>query len=695
MVNLALAALLLLPSLVRAEEGRTKIVAVAVEKIDGLLRKQTYKERKAGLDKAYGVRPGSSIGGAGVFTSKILDPREVDADPVRRAVREAARARGEDVVFVRTNAKVQVFASQAFSVGPTVGLRAGGIVEVLEVRALPRDKAGAWQHAKERVFLWPLSAEHLRSTLRVGEELAVTGRLEHGTGVGVGFGHSLGVPAYGSIGAGATLSGGHGSDEWTTLLLKKTGPDELRVLLQQGDGDSFGAAVSLSAGLDLYDDEWIPRATPETVDQSWVGKGVLKGQESLLHAIEKLCKAELSVSWSHARRNAKAEGWGAVRLDDPRSSAALDDLFHFKPGPLRSLPPSATYSEALGAGRFESEVREVTDDATLQARLIKLHATKSAGTGFYEVRVSQDGGAPRRFLMGMARSSYRGDVTKTARSESAVMWYDLDSKEPRITVALGPQKRLFTTTRETINDVIAAQRALGVPVEGRIDEPEPYLQLFALGNYGRTEERGQFSLEPEGVRRVAEAAPEKLVAAYLRADWLYERQSFPPGKNFWGAERPPAWADTSDPADYRAVYDFLAENAAEVHELSEPGHQEDSSSLSWLENKYRDLARGRYLKADAERFLSAQAFARHVAGMRGASDDPEKVIELFLQFKKDGALELKRAVTATASVAGQGNYEATLEMSGKRVELKPKEGGFELPRTPLQKLDGQLARWRS
>lgn len=693
-MNLGLAVLCLLPSAVRADEGRTKIVAVAVEKIDGLVRKETYKERKAGLDKAYGVRPGSSIGGAGVFTSKILDPREVDADPVRKAVRDAARAQGEDIVFVRTNAKVQVFASQAFSVGPTVGLRAGGIVEVLEVRALPRDRAGAWQHAKERVFLWPLSSEHLRSTLRVGEELAVTGRLEHGTGVGVGFGHSLGVPAYGSIGAGATVSGGHGSDEWTTLLLKKTAPDELRVVLQQGDGESFGAAVSVSAGLDLYDDEWIPRATPETVDQSWVGKGVLRGEESLLRAVEKLCKAELSVSWSHARRNAKAEGWGAVRLDDPRSSAALDDLFHFQPGSLRALPPSATYSEALGAGRFESEVREVTDDATLQARLIKLHATKSAGTGFYEVRVSQDGGAPRRFLMGMARASYRGDVTKTARGESAVMWYDMDSKEPRVTVSLGPEKRLFTTTRETINDVIAAQRALGVPVEGRIDDPEPYLQLFALGNYGRSEENGRFALEPEGVRRVAQAAPEKLVAAYLRADWLYERQSFPPGKNFWGAGKPPAWADTSDPDDYRKVYDYLAANAREVHELSQPGGREDSGALSWMENEYRALAPGRYLRSDAERFLSASAFARHVSAMKGASEDPEKVIELFLQFKKDGAVELKRAVTATASVAGPGNYEAYLELTGKRVELKPKTGAFELPHTPLQKLDARLARWR-
>ncbi|MBI2362463.1 MAG: hypothetical protein HYV15_03660, partial [Elusimicrobia bacterium] len=125
-----------------------------------------------------------------------------------------------------------------------------------------------------------------------------------------------------------------------------------------------------------------------------------------------------------------------------------------------------------------------------------------------------------------------------------------------------------------------------------------------------------------------------------------------------------------------------------------PGSQADSGAMSWMEREYRELAPGRFLRGDAERFLAAQAFARHVAGMKGASDDPEKVIELFLQFKKDGAVELKRAVTATASVAGPGNYEATLEMTGKRVELKPKAGTFELPHTPLQKLDARLARWR-
>lgn len=691
----ALLPLLLLASPARAE--KIKLVAVAVEKIEDLARKQLYEERKAGLDQVYGIRPGSSVGGAGVFGARILKPAEVDGDPLMKRVREAERARGEDVVFLRTNAKIQLFGSQAIPIsipGPTVGLRLAGMVEVVETRVIPKDRGGAWQHAMDRTILWPLDAEELKTNMRVGEDMTITGRLDRGTALGVGFGKTLGVPAFGSVGAGATASVGRAADEWITLRLKKTGPAELRVLLQRGNGESFGGAVALSAGLDLYDDEWIPRSNPESVDETWTGDVVLKGESFLLKRLEKLLKAELSLSWSEARRDAKSEGWGAVRLDDPRQADALDKLFSFDPGPLRALPPSATYSPELGAGRFESDHREVTDDATLQARLTKLHATRSAGTSFYELRTSVDGEPVSRHLMGVARSSFKGDVTKTARGESAVLWYDLDTLQPNVAMTLGPQKRLFTTTRERINDVIAAQGALGLDVKGRIEHPEPYLQLGALGNYGRTEENGRFALSPEGVKRVGQAPPEKLVAAYLRADWLYERQSFPPGKNFWGAGAPPPWSETSEPADYRAVYDFLAENAAEVRELSQPGRQDDAAALGWLENEYRRLAKGRHLRADADRFHAAQAFARHVGGMKGASEDPEKVIELFLQFKKDRALELKRAVTATASVAGADNYSAYLEMTGKNVQLRPESGQFDLMPNPLERQQRELARWR-
>ena len=76
--------------------------------------------------------------------------------------------------------------------------------------------------------------------------------------------------------------------------------------------------------------------------------------------------------------------------------------------------------------------------------------------------------------------------------------------------------------------------------------------------------------------------------------------------------------------------------------------------------------------------------------MKGAGEDPEKVIELFLQFKKDRALELKRAVTATASVAGSENYSAYLEMTGKRVQLRPESGQFDLMPNPLERQQRDL-----
>lgn len=694
MIN-ALLPLLLLASPVRAE--KVKLVAVAVEKIEGLARKQLYEERKAGLDQTYGIRPGSTLGGAGAFAARILKPQEVDGDTLYKSVRESERARGEDVVFLRTNAKIQLFGSQAIPIsvpGPSVGVRLAGLVEIVETRVIPKDRGGAWQHAKDRTILWPLDASELKKNMRVGEDMTITGRLDRGTALGAGFGKTLGIPAFGGIGGGVTVSEGHAADEWITLRLKKTGPSELRVFLQRGDGESFGGAVSASAGLDLYDDEWIPRSSPESVDRSWVGVAVLKGESALLKRIENLLKAELSLSWSKAERDTKTEGWGAVHLDDERQARALDRMFSFDLGPMRALPYAATYSAELGGGRIESDSREVTDDTTLQARLSKLHAAKSAGTSFYELRTSVDGRAPSRALMGVARSRYRGDVTDTERNESAVLWYDLDTLQPNVTMTLGPQKRLFTTTRERINDVIAAQEAMGLEVDGRIEHPEPYLQLGALGNYGRTEERGTFALSPEGVKRVGAAPRETLVAAYLRADWLYEKRSFPPGKNFWGADAPPPWSATNDPNDYIQVYAFLKENAREVRELNMPGQSENTSALAWMESEYGKLAPGRHLRADSERFLAAQTFARHVDAMKGAGDDPEKVIELFLQFKKDQALELKRAVTATASVAGSENYSAYLEMTGKNVQLKPRNGQFDLMPNALERQQRQLARWR-
>ncbi|MDE2293314.1 MAG: hypothetical protein KGL53_14630 [Elusimicrobia bacterium] len=689
-------ALSLLLSAAPAQAKTIQIVAVTVDKVDELARKQLYVERQTGLDKTFGIRPGGDVGGAGVFSARILKPEEVAADPVEEGVRRAAQAQGQDIVFVRTNAKVQLFGSQAVPggvVGAAVGFRVGGTIEIVETRAVPRDSAGAWEHAKERVFLWPLSAERLRRTLRPGEDLTVTGRLERGTAIGATFGSTLGVPSFGVVGAGVSVSGGHAADEWVSLKMKKTSPDTLRVLLQRGDGKSFSEAVSASAGIDLYDDRWIPTSQPGAVEQTWVGSAVLKGETSLLHKIDDLLKAELSVCWTQARRNTKAEGWGAVHLDDPGQSAALDRLFRFDPDPLRALPPSATYDAALGEGRFESDTREVTDDATLQARLVKLHAVRSAGTSFYELRWSSDGRPPRHFLMGVAHDSFRGDVTNTARDESDVMWYDLATKEPNVQITLGPQKRLFTTTTGVIDDVIAAQKALGVPVEGHIDNPHPYVQVFGLGNYGRTEEDGRFALNPAGVKRVGAAAPEKLVAAYLRADWLYEKESFPPGKNFWGADAPPPWADTSNPDDYRAVYDFLAKNIDELRDLYGPGREDDASDLSWYERKYNELAPGRYLRADARRFAEAEAFARHVSKMHGAADDPEKVIELFLEFKRSGDVELKRAVTATAALAGKGNYQGYIEMTGKNVTLKPVQGAFQMAPTPAQQLASEIQRW--
>lgn len=673
-----------------------RVVAVSVDKLKELASKELYKERKTGLDSAYGVSEGAHLSGAGYFTAKILNKNEVEADPVKKRVREEATARGEKVTFLRTNTKAQLFGDRNIPIGDGggvpvgFGLRLGGVVEIVETRAIPRELGGAWDHAKERVFLWPLSAKSLRETMRVGEDLTITGRVERGAGLGVSAGQRLGDFAFGSIGAGATLSGGHAADEWISLRVSKIDEDHVRLLLQKGDGQTLAANLSIKAGLDLYDDSYVPGVEPAKLDDGLVGKAVLSGQKSLLKKVEELASVELSAGWSVSKHEVESEGWGAVSLSEPGSAKALDEFFKFKPAALRSLPPDSTLSAALAAGRVTSEVRDVTHDSRLQARLSLLKITKTAGTTFYEVHWRVDDGPLRKYLVGVARSSWRGDVTKTKRDEESVMWYDLDTGSASVNVRLGPQDRLMTTTRERINDVIAAQKALGLTVPGKIDHPSPYLQFFGLGNYGRSEELGQFSLPPEGVAAVAKAKRPELLTAYLRADWLFEKESYPPGYIWASASKAPPWAETSDPAALAPVLAFLHDNAAEVERLEFQKGQE--RELDWLERDYEKVAPGRSLRADADRYLSAAAYANRVQDMQ-RSGKPEALIEMFLALKKDGDIDLKRAVGATAYLA-EGNFKAYIEMTGKRVDLRPTTRPESLPQHPISELGGLIGSWR-
>jgi hypothetical protein len=668
------------------DKKKLRIVAISIDAISKLAKKELYKERKLGLEQAFELSDHTSISGAGFYSIKILAPQEVAADAVKQKVRDEATARGEKVTFLRTNTKAQLFGHASTSLpegGLPVGfgLRLGGVVEIVETRAIPRDVKQVWEESDKRVFLWPLTVKNLKETLRVGEDITVTGRLDRGLGAGVNVGSRLGDWVFGGVGAGVNAGTGKASDDWISLKVSKIDEDHVKLLLQKGDGETLSFNVSATAGLDLYDDSFMPRNEPPSrLEDGVVGKAVLAGEKSILKKVEQLASAELSGSWSAGKHQVQSEGWASVSLTDEKQAKALDKFFHMKPKELRELGPS-----------FTSEARDVTHNERFMARLSLLKITSSEGTAFYELRSRDGDGEVKSSVVGINRNSWRGDFTKTRRDDESVIWYDLASKEASVTVSLGPQSRLLTTTREKINDVIAAQKALGLPVAGEIDHPSPYLQFFGLGNYGRTVEQGQFALKPAGVKAVAKASRSELINAYLRSDWLFEKESYRPGYIWANHDKAPQWSDEAPVGgSLEKSLEFLGAHGSEAIRMRFDKAERDDFWL--LEKEYRKYSPGRSLLADSQAYASAAAYANHVQDMQ-RSGEPEKLIELFLSLRKDSSVDLKRSVAATAYLS-DNNFAATIEMTGKRVKLKPVGPDQALPKNPLTELNESLARYR-
>lgn len=683
--------------------GVVRLVSVSMEKLQEIALDKDPGERKVQLEKPFGLGAGP-LNGAGVFTSKNLTPEEIEADPVKKAVAARAARDGVPVDFQRTNAKVQLFGTVMLPIdipgNPgelNLGLRKGGIVEIVQTRPVRRGET----RSDRQAFLWPLTVEHLKKVMKVGEDFTLTGRIEGSGAVVGGIGQGVDFPYYGGVNVKAEAQVGAAHDGWISLHVSKIDEDHVRIALQEGDGTALRAHFELSAGLDLNSDDFIPHVPPSNLDESLVGKAVVLGEDaSLFTKVEDLGKAELTAEFRRSKHDLRTEGWASVSLSDPATVAALDQFFKVHPKALRALPPDATQSADLGAGRLNAEVRDVTRDHEFEAHLSFLHITKSAGSTYYEVRWREDDGKIVRKLVVVGESEFEENINKTGRSQESVMWFDLDTGEASISVKLGPQERKLTTTRERVNDVIAMQKAFGLTLDGtaKIDEPHPYLQFFGLGNYGRTSEDGQFVLHNEGIEALKKADRDGLSIAYLRADWLFEKESFAPGRTLVSERAAPAWAGTADRDALRPVLDFLRANSANVNQ---PGGKSGSSEYSALQSQYARLAPGRSLRGDVWRLRSADAYAGDVRRMQD-SKDPAQLLKLFLKFRRDGAVELKRSVVATASLAGKRvedgrevpNVDAYIEMTGKRVTLEPQASPVKIPDSPVDEIQDVLKSWQ-
>lgn len=674
-----------------------KIVSAPLNALEKIAKKQVYKERSKDLDATYNVGANFSLGGAGYFTAKILNADEIKADPLRQQVRDSAASGGQDIVFLRTNTKAQLFGGASLPVsvsGMSIAGRLTGTVEILETRAIPRSWTDAYQHAKQRVFLWPLTAKTLQEDMKPGEDITITGRVETGSGASIGAGVTAASFVFGNIGAGASTGAGHARDKWMSFYIKKLDDSHVRVVVQDGNGQVFSSNLRLYAGLDVYDDSVIPSVNASNLESTKFGAAVVKGEVKIISSLEKLAQVEFTAAFTNGEHSTSTEGWSYVSLTDAQTASALDRLMRFDSSAMRALPAQTTSRGSGQAGKVNIEMRDVTQDANIQFRLSKLHLTRASGAVFYEIIWQNDGGEQQHYLVGTVKSTFHGDVTNTNRAEESTLWLNMNTNDYQVTVLLGPQDRLMTTTREVINDVIATQRAMGVAVEAKIDHPALYLQLFGLGNYGRTSEKGYFTVLPAGIRRMASKTRDEALLAYLKADWIYERESFPPGYIF-GAGQAPLWASANTTSDISAALNVL-EAAASLGPSAMSG---DSTMMHAHEYEYRQLAPKRFLRSDLAKYMSAKSFADHFAAMTSGGIAPEKVMECFLAFRRDSFLELKRSVAATAMMARGDNandpgYAGYLEMTGNSVTLKPVGLPNQSPETPVTHVNNMLATWK-
>ncbi len=673
-----------------------KIVSAPLEALEKIAAKQLYKERSQKLSATYDVGPSFALGGAGYFKAKVLNANEIKNDPLRQQIRDTATAGGQEIVFLRTNTKAQLFGKITIPInvnGISASSRLTGTIEILETRIIPRKWADAYQYAKQRVILWPLTAKTLRDDLKVGEDITITGRLECGSGVSAGTSVGVGNFAFGNLGAGVSSGVGHARDKWVSYYIKKLDNTHVRVVVQDGNGEVFSNNLRLYAGLDIYDDSVIPNVNSSDLESTKFGAAIVKGEVKILNKLEKLVKIEIVASFTNGKHGSSTEGWSYISLTDSQTASALDRLLKFDTAAMRELPAQATSRGPGMSGKMNLEMRDVTQDSSIQFRLSKLHLTKASGAAFHEIIWSNDDGQQQHYLVGTVKDSFRNGITDTKYIEESTLWYNMNTGEYQVTVLLDPHERLLTTTREAINDVIATQRAMGAAVEAKIDHPSLYLQLFGMGNYGRTTEKGYFTVLPAGLRRMATKTHDEALMAYLKADWIYERESFPPGGILNAGQIPP-WATAASAAEIGAALSTLDGAAA----IGPGGFNDDSSMMRGYEHEYAQIAPKRFLHEDLLKYMAAKSYADHFSAMTANGIAPEKVMECFLAFRRDSTLELKRSVAATAMLArGNANdpgYAGYLEMTGNSVTLKPVGLPNQAPQTPIGHVNGMLASWK-
>jgi hypothetical protein len=686
-----------------------KIITVPLSKLNDIASEQVYNEREEDLNKAYGTGSYSNlVGGAGAFKVKIMDPDEINADPVKKQVVANFAKLGQKVSFVRTDIKAQLFTGVSAPINIAAGVtgsanvQISGIVEVVETRAVPHDAQGAWLSAKRRVFLWPLTAEHIKKDMRVGEDLTITGRVQDTVGGSIGIGQQLGSFQYGAVGASATAGASRTGGKWISLHIKKIDLDHVTAVIQEGTDRTVSENVQARAGVDIDSDDFMPQVSESvSITSSVYGWAAAQGKKAVINELDKIADVEFSLAFSQTKAQTSTEGWGSVSLDDDSSTAALDSMFKFNFKPMQGLQTNNMYNGILGAGHFVASSQDVTNNKELQLRLSLLHFVSKKGTTFSELQWESDGGKVNHYLVGKVYADSSFDPLSEKRHEESILWYNVDTGEYSITVDMGPDKRTITTTAETVNDVVAAQKGFGIPVDGHINPPSVPINIFGLGNYGKSNETGYFTVTPNGMKSMKDKTPEDMMIAYLKADWLFERENNPPGKSIFNNSKPPLWVTDAAAPQIRPALKFLSDNFSAI-DRARFGDKDDREDMSDLNRAYAKISPGRDLVGDWQRFRSAAAFARRVMTMQQNEDKPEQAMDMFMAFRHDSNIDLKHATVAMTYLVGSTtgangvsipNYTGYMEMTGSRVSLKPVGIPDHMPLTPLQQLSTVLDKW--
>jgi|GEM_PF-4195970 len=647
-------------------------------------------KQKQEWDSRLGIT--DNLVGAGIFNFKLLDAREIHKDLVKAAVYKAGKFDDKlraQTHFVRISARVQLINSlglpvDIISAATPVTAKAwiNGYAEVTETRLTEGRQFKAATRGLTKMA-WPLSSKFIRR-MKIGEDVSLVARIDRGLEAGIYATQAIPFNAA-TMGLKAGSTNWKSNENWLHVFIEKIDPSHVTILVETGKGSSIGTRVSIFSGLDFIDDLFkSKKETAYTDKQSkasfWdtlLGMGINKGRVETISNLENMSKVELGVEFARTFTDVRTRGWSAVDITDSLTEKAVKEALA-KLGRTDGLEQLKAGSAGLS---FESRLTDVTKRRSAFLRCFGKIAENERKLSLRQLDYVDEQGNHRQ--LEIAEYDYHGinKPLNASRERELTVWYDKARNKYSMTMALGPQKRTWSTTRARVEDVAVFQKELGLPVAN---------PKISDGRLGRTTETANVTISPAGFKNIASAPFDTVMREYLAADWSFERN-----RTDYSSAVPP-WA-ARDGANYAAAKKFFTDNYSLLSYI-----YQDHPDMEKLTAEYEAIAPGRDMITDWSSYADALKFTQRVLEMQRAyktGDRPEDVLEAVLELKKDFSKDPKKMMLAMARLSSYSdpsveNYTAYAAMSGKHVSLTP-DIPQDPPLAPDEVLANRIEQWKS